>query len=153
VIEPPNKLGCDQWHAGQSLTGVSGWEMINEGGKASLTPLCRFVTKLEGGKGGGSTKFLCHHDYHQGKPYTYSYTRVRKNICGVMESDDNKGGMGISIFPKISEEERYKYVKIEKATQRNHRKKQKLQFDASSRFCGNTSPSPHGSRTFESEEQ
>jgi hypothetical protein len=71
----------------------------NEGGKASLTPLWRFVTKLEGGRGGGTTKFLCHHDCHQGKPYTGSYTRVRRHLCGVMESDDNKGAIGISSLP------------------------------------------------------
>jgi hypothetical protein len=41
-----------------------GNEEGNEGGKASLTPLWRFVTKLEGGRGGGTTKFVCQHDCH-----------------------------------------------------------------------------------------
>jgi hypothetical protein len=72
---------------------------------------------------------------------------VRKHLFGVMESDDNKGAIGISVFPKISKEERQKYIKIEEAAQRKHGKKQKLQSDASSRFGGNTSPSPHGSGT------
>jgi hypothetical protein len=99
------------------------------------------------GKGGGTTKFLCHYDCHQGKPYTGSYTCVRRHLCGVLESDDNKGAIGISIFPKISKEERQKYIKIEEVAQRMHGKKQKLQSDASSRFGGNTSPSPHGSGT------
>jgi hypothetical protein len=31
--------------------GLKGMKSGNEGGKASLTPLWRFVTKLEGGKG------------------------------------------------------------------------------------------------------
>jgi hypothetical protein len=70
-------------------------EEDNEGGKDSLTPLWRFVTKLEDGRGGGTTKFLCPHDCHKGKPYTGSYTRVRRHLCGVMESDDNKGAIGI----------------------------------------------------------
>jgi hypothetical protein len=122
----------------------------NEGGKASLTPLWRFVTKLEGGRGGGTTKFVCQHDCHQGKPYTGSYTRVRRHLCGVMESDDNKGAIGISIFPKISKEERQKYIKIEEVAQRKYGKKQKLHSDASSKFGGNTSASPHGSAASDS---
>jgi hypothetical protein len=75
-----------------------------EGGKASLTPLWKFVTKLEGGRGGGTIKFLCPRDCHQGKPYTGSYTRVRRHLCGIMESDDNKGSLGINVFPNISKE-------------------------------------------------
>ena len=35
-------------------------------GKAALTPLWNYVTKSEGGKGGGSYEFLCPHG---GKPY------------------------------------------------------------------------------------
>jgi hypothetical protein len=50
-----------------------------------------------------------------------------------MEGDDNKGGIGISVIPKISKEERQKYIKIED-----------LQSDASSRFGGYTPSSPHG---------
>jgi len=149
VIEPPNELGFDQSCVGHALARVSRREMSNKGGKASLTPLWRFLTKLEGGKGGGSTKFLCHQDYHQGEPYTYLYTHVRKHLCGVMESVVNKRGIVISIYPKISEEERQKCVRIEEATQRKDCKKQKLQSDASSRFGSNTSPS-HGSRISES---
>jgi hypothetical protein len=118
----------------------------NEGGKASLTPLWRFVTKLEGGRGGGTTKFICHHDCHQGKSYTNSYTHVR-HLYGVMETDDNKGAIGISICPKISKEGRQKYIKIEEVAQRKHGKKQKIQSNGSSKFGGNTSPSLHGSRT------
>jgi hypothetical protein len=122
-------------------------EEDNEGGKASLTPLWKFVTKLEGGRGGGTIKFLCPHDCHQGKPYNGSYTRVRRHRCGIMESDDNKGSLGINVCPNVSKEQRQIYIKLEEVALRKHGKKQKLQSDdASSRF-GGTSPSPHGSTT------
>jgi hypothetical protein len=49
---------------------------------------------------------FCHHDCHKVKLYTGSYIRVRRHICGVMESDDNKGAIGISVCPNISKEER-----------------------------------------------
>jgi hypothetical protein len=58
---------------------------------------------------------------------------VRRHLCGVMESDENK-----------SKEERQKYIKIEEVAQRKYGKKQKLHYDASSKFGGNTSASPHG---------
>ena len=64
-----------------------------------------------------------------------------------MDSDDKKGAIWITICPKIFKEERQKYIKIEEVAQRKHGKKQKLQFDASSKFVGNTSPSPHSSAT------
>jgi hypothetical protein len=70
---------------------------------------------------------------------------VRRHLCGVMESDDNTGAIGILVCPNIIEEERQKYIKIEEVAQRKHGKKQKLQSNASSRFGGNTSLSPHGS--------
>ena len=119
----------------------------NVGHKDVLRPLWQFVTKVEDGRGGGTTKFLCLHDCHQGKPYIGSYTCVRRHLCGIMESDDNKGSLGINVCPNISKEQRQIYIKIEEAAQRKHGKKQKLQSDdASSRF-GGTSPSPCGSTT------
>jgi hypothetical protein len=60
------------------------------------------VTKHEGGKGGGTTTFVWHRDSHQGKPYTSSYTYVRRHLCGGTKSDDNKGAIRTSIFLKIS---------------------------------------------------
>jgi hypothetical protein len=66
-----------------------------------------------------------------------------------MESDDNKGAIGIIVCPKISKEQREKYIKIEDVAQKKYGKKQKLQSNASSQFGGNTSPSPRGSRTSE----
>lgn len=119
----------------------------NESSKTSLTPLWNYVTKLEGGKGGGTTKFLCRHDCHQGKPYTSSHTRVRRHLCGVMESDDNKGSLGVSVCPRVSQEERQKYITIEQAPQRMCGKKQKVQSHGSSKFGGYTSTSPHASAT------
>jgi hypothetical protein len=115
--------------------------------KDALRPLWACVTKLEDGRGGGTTKFLCPHNCHKGKPYTGSYTRVKRHICGVMETDYNKGSIGINVCPNISMEERQRYIKVEEAAQKKRGKKQKLQSDASSRFGGNTSPSPHGSGT------
>jgi hypothetical protein len=105
--------------------------------------------------GGGTIKFLCPHDFHQRKPYTGSYTRVRRHLCGILESDDNKGSLGINVYPNISKEQRQIYIKLEEAAQRKleeaaqrkHGRKQKLQSDdVSSRF-GGTSPSPRGSTT------
>jgi hypothetical protein len=90
------------------------------------------ATKLEDGRGGGTTKFLCPRNCHKGKAYTSSYTRVRRHLCGVMESDYNKGSIGINVCPNISMEERQKYIKIEKVAQKKRGKKQKLQSDASS---------------------
>jgi hypothetical protein len=121
-----------------------------DSGKASLTPLWRYVTKLEEGRGGGTTKFLCPHGCRPGKPYSGSYTRVRRHLCGVLDSDDNKGSIGIAIFPKITQEERENYIKIEEAAQRMNTKKQKVQPDASSPFSsssvgGRSSPSGSGS--------
>jgi hypothetical protein len=122
-------------------------EESNEGGKASLTPLWKFVTKLDVGRGGGTAKFLCPHDCHEGKPYAGSYTHVRRHLCCVMESDDNKGSLGINVCPNISKEQRQIYIKIEEVAQRKHGKKQKFQSDdVSSRF-GGTSLSPRGSTT------
>jgi hypothetical protein len=57
-----------------------------DSGKASLTPLWRYVTKLEKSRGGGTTKFLCPHGCRPGKPYSGSYARVRRHLCGVLDS-------------------------------------------------------------------
>jgi hypothetical protein len=117
----------------------------NEGGQASSTPLWRFVTKLEGGKVVEPLNLdvIMIVIKKKLKPYTNSYTHVRRHLCGVMESDDNKRAIGISILPKESKEERQKYIKIEEVTH-----KKKIQSNASSRFGGNTSPCPRGSGTF-----
>jgi hypothetical protein len=119
-----------------------------DSGKASLTPLWRYVTKLEGR--GGTTKFLCPHGCRLGKPYSGSYTRVRRHLCGALDSDDNRGSISIANCCKITQEERENYIKIEEATQRMNTKKQKVQPDASSPFSssslgGRSSPIGSGS--------
>jgi hypothetical protein len=48
---------------------------------------------------------------------------VRKHIFGAMDSHEKKGGIGIKNCPKISKEERQKYIKIEEVAQRKHGKK------------------------------
>jgi hypothetical protein len=120
-----------------------------DSGKASLTPLWRYVTKLEG-RGGGTTKFLCPHGFRPGKPYSSLYTHVRRHFCGVLNNDDNRGSIGIAICPKITQEQRENYIKIEEDAQRMNTKKQKVQPDASSPFSsssvgGRSSPSGSGS--------
>jgi hypothetical protein len=108
------------------------------------------VCHIEEGLGGGTTKFSCPHGCRPGKPYSGSYTRVRRHLCGVLDSDDNRGSIGIAIFPKITQEERENYIKIEEVAQRMNTKKQKVQPDASSPFSsssvgGRSSPSDSGS--------
>ena len=49
--------------------------------KEKYTPLWKYVTRLGGGKGGGTTKFTCHHRHTK---YISFYTRVRKHICGTL---------------------------------------------------------------------
>ena len=49
--------------------------------KEKFTPLWKYVTRLGGGKGGGTKKSLFH-DCHT--EYTGSYTCVRKHLCGTM---------------------------------------------------------------------
>ena len=58
--------------------------------KGPSNPLWNYVTKLDGGKGGGSYKFVCPHGCHGGKPYTGSYTRLRRHLCGVLDSDEKR---------------------------------------------------------------
>jgi hypothetical protein len=113
-----------------------------DSGKASLTPLWRYVTKLEEGR--------CPHGCRLEKPYSGSYTHVRRHLCGVLNNDDNRGSIGIAICPKITQERRENYIKIEEVAQRMNTKKQKVQPDASSPFSsssvgGRSSPSGSGS--------
>ena len=112
--------------------------------KGPSNPLWNYVTKLDGGKGGGSYKFVCPHGCHGGKPYTGSYTRLRRHLCGVLDSDERKGSVGVSICPNISTEERRKYIQIEMAAQqKNKKQKTHSESSATSKF-GSCSPSPHG---------
>ena len=116
-------------------------------GKGTSNPLWNYVTKLDGGKGGGSYKFVCPHGCHGGKPYTGSYTRLRRHLCGVLDSDGKKGPMGVQICPNISTEQRRKYIQIEMAAQqKNKKQKTHSESSATSKFCLlYTSPSPRDS--------
>jgi hypothetical protein len=75
---------------------------------------------------------------------------VRRHLCGVLDSDDNRGSIGITICPKITQAKRENYIKMEEVAQRMNTKKQKVQHDASSAFSssslgGRSSPSGSGS--------
>lgn len=53
----------------------------NEGGNQTCsTPLWKNVTKLEGGRGGIITKFICSHGCQDGKPFSNSYNYVRTRL-------------------------------------------------------------------------
>ena len=45
-------------------------------------------------------KFVCPHGCHGGKPYCGSYTRLRRHLCGVLDSDEKKGFCGGTNLPK-----------------------------------------------------
>jgi hypothetical protein len=77
--------------------------------KDTYTPLWKYVTKLIGGKGGGTGKFICHHCYTE---YTGSYTRVRKHLCGSMYWDQGKN-IGIKVCVIIDSKDRLKYQREE----------------------------------------
>ena len=55
--------------------------------KEDLTPMWKYVTKMEKPKGGGTVKFLCP---HCDKIYSGSYTRLRMHLCGNMPCDVGK---------------------------------------------------------------
>ena len=67
-----------QYEVGEGFEEEAGNEEGNVGHKDLLRPLWKFVTKVEEERGGGSIKFVCPHECHDGKPYTGSYTRLRK---------------------------------------------------------------------------
>jgi len=118
-------------------------------GKEALTPLWKYVTKVQDGRGGGTAKWICPHGCRP-KPYTGSYTRVRRHLCGVLDSDEKKGGLGVKVCTKMTQTEKENYIKIEEAAIRLS-KRQKLQADAPSPYSasssvgGRSSPSGSGS--------
>ena len=77
----------------------------DEGPKKDTTPLWKYVTRLGGGRGGGTTKFTC---LHCNKTYTGTYTRVRKHLCGIMPCNQGKA-TGVKTCDKVSAKERNKY--------------------------------------------
>jgi hypothetical protein len=86
--------------------------------KEKFTPLWKHVTRLGGGKGGGTTKFTCHHCH---KEYTSSYTHVRKYLCGTMYWDESKS-IGVKTYVSVSPEDRLKYQREEEAAQNKSKK-------------------------------
>ena len=87
-------------------------------------PLWTYVTKLSGGKGGGTGKFICHHCHTD---YTGSYTRVRKHLCGSMYWDEGKN-IGIKACVIIDSKDRLKYQREEEVAQ-NKAKKPKVEHE------------------------
>ena len=55
--------------------------------KIDQTPLWKYVTRPEAGKGGGTTKFLCPHCNTQ---YTGSYPHARRHLFGKRPWDGDK---------------------------------------------------------------
>ena len=85
----------------------------HEGGgnktKEGQTPLWKYVTRLGGGRGGGTTKFVCP---HCNKTYTSSYTHVRKDLRGVMPWDENKT-IGVKTYGQVPPKDGSKYKREE----------------------------------------
>ena len=75
------EIGSGTYH-GEEEEGEEEEEEIesDEGPKKDTTPLWKYVTRLGGGRGGGTTKFTC---LHSSKTYTGSYTHVRKHCVGL----------------------------------------------------------------------
>jgi len=90
----------------------------DEGPKKDTTPLWKYVTRLGGGRGGGTTKFTC---LHCNKTYTGSYTRVRKHLCGIMPCDQGKATR-VKTCDKVPSKERNKYRMEEEAAQNNSKR-------------------------------
>ena len=98
------EIGSGTYHEQEEEEGEEEEEEIesDEGQKQrDTTPLWKYVTRLEGGRGGGTTKFTC---LHCNKTYTGSYTRVRKHLCGIMPCDQGKA-TGVKTCDKVSGKE------------------------------------------------
>jgi hypothetical protein len=95
--------------------------------KEISTPSWKYVTKLWGGKAGGTTKFICSHCH---KIYTGSYTHVRKHLCGITPWDEAKT-IGVKTCDHVRVKDKNKYKKEEKATQ-NKSNKSRVKSETSS---------------------
>jgi hypothetical protein len=109
-------------------------------GKGRYTPLCKYVTKFSGGKGGGTWKSICHHCH---KDYTGSYTRVRKHLCGSMYWDEGKN-IGSKACVIIDSKDRLKYQREEEVAQ-NKAKRPKGEPENARRMFIGRSVLPHAS--------
>jgi hypothetical protein len=108
--------------------------------KDRYTPLWKYVTKLSGGKVGGTGKFICHHCH---KDYTGSYTRVRKHLCGPMYWDEGKN-IGIKACVSIDYKDRLKYQREEEVAL-NKAKRPRGEPENVGRMFSGRSASPHAS--------
>ena len=108
--------------------------------KDRYTPLWKYVTKLSGGKGGGTGKFICHHCH---KDYTSSYTHVRKHLCGSMYWDEGKN-IGIKSCESIDSKNRLKYQR-EKEVAQNKAKRPRGEPENAGRMFSGRSTSSHAS--------
>jgi len=95
--------------------------------KQDQTPLWKYATRLEAGKGGGTTKFNCSHCNND---YTGSYAHARKYLCGKRPWDGDKR-IGIKSCAGVSAAERAKYIREEEESQYKS-KKSKVFFEPSS---------------------
>jgi hypothetical protein len=108
--------------------------------KEKYTPLWKYVTRLNGGKGGGTTKFICYHCHTE---YTGSYSRVKKHLCGTMYWDEGKN-VGIRACVKVDPEDRLKYQREEEVAQ-NKGKKPKVELESAQRMFTGLAASHHAS--------
>ena len=72
----------------------------------SQTPLWKYVQRQEGGKGGGTTKFLFPHCNNE---YIGSYTRARRHLCGKMPGDGEKN---LGIIFKLLKNENFFFLNV-----------------------------------------
>jgi uncharacterized membrane protein len=108
--------------------------------KEKITPKWKYVRRLGGGKGGGTTKFICHHCHRE---YTDSYNHVRKHLCGTMYWDEGKS-IGVKTCVSVFPEDRLKYQREEEVAQ-NKSKKPKVEPESAQRMFIGRSTSPHAS--------
>jgi len=86
--------------------------------KQDQTPLWKYVTRLEGGKGGGTAKFNCPHCNNS---YIGSYTCARRHLCGKRPWDGHKQ-IGIKTCASVSVVDRAKYIREEEGAQYKSKK-------------------------------
>ena len=110
-------------------------ENIDSPTKQGQTPLWKYVQRMEGGKGGGTTKFICP---HCNKQYHGSYTRARKHLCGKMPGDGDKN-IGIKICTNVLATQREKYRKEEEASLQRSSKRSRGFIDSGPTHHGQTS--------------
>ena len=116
------EIGSGTYHGEEKEEGEEEEEEeieSDEGQKQKdTTPLWKYVTRLEGGRGGETTKFAC---LHCNKTYIGSYTHVRKHLCGLMPCDQGQATRA-KTCDKVSTKERNKYKMEEEAAQNNSKR-------------------------------